>query len=274
MKYQSSLISYILLGVVIVGIAIGVYNWGVPMLQKSQMNTVISGINSQFSTLAEDIYSVGSTRSSKTTTLSLPTGTFTISSNKIVFTFSSPVTYYNPNIPVIPINYGFFISCTSNLTVNPGQTINLCGLPYIKAYHNGSYIILTDMNNVSIQLPLTNINDIITSAYVFNMIVNGSTVTFIPLYNSGIEGVTYFPPCIVSASQTENIIEYKVSCRPLYDIDTKVCKWYIIKPVGQTSSTGGNFRLSLQYNTEEISPTQYSTVCNQIHKIYIGVSII
>jgi len=72
MKLQSQLISYLLLGVIVVGLSIGVYEWGIPLIQKSQIRSTVDNVQNQLTPLAEAISSVVQSRGTQTVTLNLP----------------------------------------------------------------------------------------------------------------------------------------------------------------------------------------------------------
>ena len=273
MKLQANLISYLLLGLVIVGISIGVYEWGIPLLQKSQIKSTISNVQSELITLANSIQSVGENKGSQTVTLSLPSGSLNIYNNLIQYSLNVPTLYYNPNIPVIPINYNIYTPCNYNNTLTLGQQIELCGIPGLYAYANSTNIVITDVNNNTLVLPLENINNVITQYFVFNIRVNGNEVQFIPQYNTGIVGSSFYPACLVTAAQSGKIINYQISCRPLYNPQTGQCTWIVIQPFGQTGMTiqaSANVNINLQYSGLSIINNPESTICNQL--IYINVS--
>ena len=74
MKLQSQLISYLLLGAIVVGLSMGVYEWGVPLIQKSQIRSTVDNVQNQLTPLAEAISSVVQSRGTQTVTLNLPKG--------------------------------------------------------------------------------------------------------------------------------------------------------------------------------------------------------
>ncbi|MGC9133013.1 MAG: hypothetical protein ACP5GJ_01240 [Nanopusillaceae archaeon] len=276
MKLQSNLISYLLLGLIIVGVSVGVYEWGIPILQKSQIRSTIDSIQSQLSSLANAIQNVGENKGSRTLSLSLPSGSINIYNNLIQYSFQSPVLYYNPNIPAIPLNFNIYIPCTVNNTLTVGNQTNLCGIPGLYASANSTNINITDVNNNTLILPLSNANDIITQYFVFNIRVSGGTIQFIPLFNTGIAGSSLYPACLLVASQTNNIINYQIECRPIYNPQTGQCTWIIIKPtgnVGYTSQSGANLNVNLQYGGLNIINNPNSTVCNQLVYIYVDASL-
>ncbi len=273
MKLQSNLISYLLLGLVIVGVSIGVYEWGIPLLQKSQIRSTIDNIQSQLVSLANAIQSVGESKGSQTVTLSLPPGSINIYNNLISYSFQSPVLYYNPNILAIPINYNVYIPCTGNTSLNINQSMDLCNIPGLNVSTNSTNIIINDVNNVTRVLPLSSINNVITQYFVFNIRVNGNVVQFIPQYNTGIAGSSFYPACLLTATQNNKIIEYQISCRPLYNPQTGQCIWFVIQPVGQTGMTtqkSTNININLQYSGLSIVNNPISTICNQL--IYVNIS--
>ena len=275
MKIQANLISYILLGLVIIGVSIGVYEWGIPILQKSQIRSTIINIQNQLTDLANSIQSVGESKGSQIVTLSLPTGSLNIYNNLIQYSFNSPTIYYNPNVLAIPINYNIYLPCNVNNTLTINQPpMELCGIPGMLAYANSTNIVIEDVNNNTLVLPLQNIDNVITQYYVFDIKVSGDTVQFVPEYNTGIAGSSLYPACLVTASQFNNIINYQISCRPLLNIQTGQCTWIVINPTGQTginTQVSTNINVNLQYSGLTIVNNPLSTVCNQL--IYINVSV-
>jgi len=280
MKLQSQLISYLLLGVIIVGLSVGVYEWGVPLIQKSQIRSTVNDIQSQLTSLAEAIPSVVQSRGSQTVTLNLPKGSLSIYNNLIQYSFQSPTIYYNPSISVITINYNEYIPCNVNNSISiPSSgynSIQLCGIPNFIVEVNSSNIIIQDVNNNTLILPLTSTNNVITQYFDFNIKVQNNNVVFIPQYNTGIEGSPSYPECLLSATQLSGVIQYQITCRPMYNPQNRQCEWIIIEPTGQTSTTtnGNSININLQYNGLNIINNPNSTVCNQLVYYYVQASIV
>ena len=279
MKLQSQLISYLLLGVIVVGLSIGVYEWGIPLIQKSQIRSTVDNVQNQLTPLAEAISSVVQSRGTQTVTLNLPKGSISIYNNLIQYSFQAPVIYYNPSISVVPINYNIYIPCNVNNTISiPSSgynSIQLCGIPNLIAEVNSSNIIIQDVNNNTLILPLANSN-IITQYFDFNIKVQNNNVLFVPQYNTGVSGVSYYPECLLSAAQLSGIIQYQISCRPMYNPQNGQCEWIIIEPTGQTSATtnGNSVNINLQYQGLNIVNNPNSTVCNQLVYYYVQASIV
>jgi len=279
MKLQSQLISYLLLGVIVVGLSIGVYEWGVPLIQKSQIKSTVDNIQNQLTPLAEAISSVVQSRGTQTVTLNLPKGSINIYNNLIQYSFQAPVIYYNPSISVVPINYNIYIPCNVNNTISiPSSgynSIQLCGIPNLIVKVNSSNIIIQDVNNNTLILPLASSN-VITQYFDFNINVQNNNVLFVPQYNTGISGVSYYPECLLSAAQLSGLIQYQISCRPMYNPQNGQCEWIIIEPTGQTSATtnGNSVNINLQYQGLNIVNNPNSTVCNQLVYYYVQASIV
>jgi hypothetical protein len=279
MKLQSQLISYLLLGAIVVGLSMGVYEWGVPLIQKSQIKSTVDNVQNQLTPLAEAISSVVQSRGTQTVTLNLPKGSISIYNNLIQYSFQAPVIYYNPSISVVPINYNIYIPCNVNNTISiPSSgynSIQLCGIPNLIAEVNSSNIIIQDVNNNTLILPLANSN-IITQYFDFNINVQNNNVLFVPQYNTGVSGVSYYPECLLSATQLSGIIQYQISCRPMYNPQNGQCEWIIIEPTGQTSATtnGNSVNINLQYQGLNIVNNPNSTVCNQLVYYYVQASIV
>jgi len=280
MKLQSQLISYLLLGAIVVGLSMGVYEWGVPLIQKSQIRSTVDNVQNQLTPLAEAISSVVQSRGTQTVTLNLPKGSISIYNNLIQYSFQAPVIYYNPSISVVPINYyKTYIPCNVNNTISiPSSgynSIQLCGIPNLIAEVNSSNIIIQDVNNNTLILPLANSN-IITQYFDFNINVQNNNVLFVPQYNTGVSGVSYYPECLLSATQLSGIIQYQISCRPMYNPQNGQCEWIIIEPTGQTSATtnGNSVNINLQYQGLNIVNNPNSTVCNQLVYYYVQASIV
>jgi hypothetical protein len=280
MKLQSQLIGYLLLGLIVVGLSIGIYEWGIPLIQKSQIRSTVNDIQNQLTSLAEPIQSVVQSRGSQTVTLTLPKGSLNIYNNLIQYSFQSPVIYYNPSISVVPINYNIYIPCDVNNSISiPSSgynSIQLCGIPNLIVKVNSSNIIIQDVNNNTLILPLVNINNVITQYFDFNIKVQNNSVLFIPQYNTGIAGVSYYPECLLSATQLDGIIQYQIACRPMYNPQNGQCEWIIIEPTGETSTTtnGNSINVNLQYNGLSIVNNPNSTVCNQLIYYYVQASIV
>jgi hypothetical protein len=280
MKLQTQLISYLLLGVIIVGLSIGIYEWGIPLIQKSQIKSTIDNIQNQLNSLSEAISSVVQSRGTQTVTLNLPKGSLNIYNNLIQYSFQAPVVYYNPSISIIPINYNIYIPCNVNNTISiPSSgynSIQLCGIPDLIAKVNSSNIIIQDVNNNTLILPLVNTDNVITQYFDFNINVQNNNVSFIPQYNTGIAGVSYYPECLLSATQLSGIIQYQITCRPMYNPQNGQCEWIIIEPAGQTSITanGNPININLQYNGLNVINNPNSTVCNQLIYYYVQASIV
>jgi len=279
MKLQSQLISYLLLGAIVVGLSMGVYEWGVPLIQKSQIRSTVDNVQNQLTPLAEAISSVVQSRGTQTVTLNLPKGSISIYDNLIQYSFQVPLIYYNPSISVVPINYKTYIPCNVNNTISiPSSgynSIQLCGIPNLIAEVNSSNIIIQDVNNNTLILPLANSN-IITQYFDFNINVQNNNVLFVPQYNTGVSGVSYYPECLLSATQLSGIIQYQISCRPMYNPQNGQCEWIIIEPTGQTSATtnGNSVNINLQYQGLNIVNNPNSTVCNQLVYYYVQASIV
>jgi len=280
MKLQSELISYLLLGLIVVGLSIGIYEWGIPLIQKSQIRSTVNDIQSQLNSLVEAIPSVVQSRGSQTVTLTLPKGSLSIYNNLIQYSFQSPVIYYNPSISVVTINYNAYVPCDVNNSISiPSSgynSIQLCGIPNFIVEVNSSNIIIQDVNNNTLILPLVNINNVITQYFDFNIKVQNNSVIFIPQYNTGIAGVPSYPECLLSATQLSGVIQYQVACRPMYNPQNRQCEWIIIEPTGETSTTtnGNSINVNLQYNGLNIVNNPNSTVCNQLVYYYVQASIV
>jgi len=279
MKLQSQLISYLLLGVIVVGLSIGVYEWGIPLIQKSQIRSTVDNVQNQLTPLAEAISSVVQSRGTQTVTLNLPKGSISIYDNLIQYSFQVPLIYYNPSISVVPINYNIYIPCNVNNTISiPSSgynSIQLCGISNLIAEVNSSNIIIQDVNNNTLILPLASSN-VITQYFDFNIKVQNNNVLFVPQYNTGVSGVSYYPECLLSAAQLSGIIQYQISCRPMYNPQNGQCEWIIIEPTGQTSTTtnGNSVNINLQYQGLNIVNNPNSTVCNQLVYYYVQASIV
>jgi len=280
MKLQSQLVSYLLLGLIVVGLSVGIYEWGLPLIQKSQLGSTVNSIQGQLTSLAEAISSVAQSRGSQTITLNLPKGSLNIYNNLIQYSFQAPVIYYNPTISVVPINYNIYIPCSVNNTISVPSSgynsIQLCGIPNLIVKVNSSNIIIQDVNNNTLILPLVSTNNVITQYFVFNINVQNNNVSFIPQYNTGISGLSYYPECLLSAAQLSGIIQYQVACRPMYNPQTGQCEWIIIEPTGQTSTitNGNSVNVNLQYKGLNVINNPNSTVCNQLVYYYVQASVV
>jgi len=280
MKLQSQLISYLLLGLIVVGLSVGIYEWGIPLIQKSQIKSTIDNIQNQLNSLAEAISSVVQSRGSQTITLNLPKGSLSIYNNLIQYSFQTSITYYNPSISIVPINYNRYITCNVNNTISVPSSgynsIQLCGIPNFIVKVNSTNIIIQDVNNNTLILPLRSTDNVITQYFDFNINVQNNNVVFVPKYNTGMAGVSYYPECLLSATQTSGIIQYQITCRPMYNPQNKQCEWIIIEPTGQTSTTtnGNPININLQYKGLNVINNLNSTVCNQLVYYYVQASVV
>ncbi len=280
MKLQSHLIGYLLLGAIIVGLAIGIYEWGIPLIQKSQIRSTVDNVQNQLATLADALSSVVQSRGSQTVTLTLPKGSLSIYDNLIQYSFQTPVNYYNPSISVIPINYNIYIPCNVNNTVSVPlsgyNSIQLCGIPNLIVKVNSSNIIIQDINNNTLILPLVSTKNVITQYFNFNIIVQNNVVSFIPQHNVGLSGVPHYPKCLLSATQLSGIIQYQIECRPMYNPQNGQCELIIIEPVGQTSvnTNGNSVNVNLQYKRLETINNPNSTICKQLVYYYVQASVV
>jgi hypothetical protein len=280
MKLQSQLISYLLLGLIVVGLSVGIYEWGIPLIQKSQIGSTINNIQNQLNSLAEAIQSVVQSRGSQTITLNLPKGSLNIYNNLIQYSFQTSITYYNPSISIVPINYNIYIPCNVNNTISVPSSgynsIQLCGIPNLIVKVNSTNIIIQDVNNNTLILPLVSTDNVITQYFDFNINVQNNNVAFVPQYNTGIAGVSYYPECLLSATQISGTIQYQITCRPMYNPQNKQCEWIIIEPTGQTSITtnGNSININLQYKGLNIINNPNSTVCNQLVYYYVQASVV
>jgi hypothetical protein len=230
--------------------------------------------------LSEAISSVVQSRGSQTITLNLPKGSLNIYNNLIQYSFQAPIIYYNPTISVVPINYNIYIPCSVNNTISVPSSgynsIQLCGIPNLIVEVNSSNIIIQDVNNNTLILPLVSTNNVITQYFVFNINVQNNNVSFIPQYNTGRSGSSYYPECLLSAAQLSGIIQYQVACRPMYNPQTGQCEWIIIEPAGQTSTitNGNSVNVNLQYKGLNVINNPNSTVCNQLVYYYVQASVV
>lgn len=272
----SEYISFLLLGIIILGISSSLYLWGVPIIQKNTLNGNMQNVEQQLITLANDIQNIGINGGQTSLQLSIPTGTLSESQNSIVYTLSLPSSshlYYNPIIRSIPVNYNVFYPCYANNTLTIGQKINLCDYPGLYAYANSTDIVIYDkLYNSSLILPLGNYYYVITSGYVFNIQYQNNEIIFYPLYNTGLYGNSNYPACIINVQQIQDIVQYNLECRPLYDPQTKLCYWIFIQPSGSLSLTGnGVAQISSQGTT--ISNSYKSTICKAVEVIDVQVSL-
>lgn len=273
MKAAAELVNYVILGVIVLALAIGVYMWGYPMLQKSQVKGSMEQLSKVFTDIANLISSVGTNGGQSSMSVDLGRSSISININNIKYQTTISVSYFNPNIGKVPINYKVYYPCSTNTTLQIGSTINLCGFPGLYASANSTNIIINDtIFGGYLVLPLGSYNNVITSTFVFDVIYNGgSTITFVPRYNTGLYGSSQFPPCIVDAYQSSDVVFMEVSCRPLVDVNSRTCYWIKIVPEGSTSGTGKVNIYAINRGYTITKPL--STVCDNLQIINVGVSV-
>lgn len=277
MKNQSDILGYMLLGIVVTAIAIGVYLWGAPLIQKSALRAQVNNMEGQLSSLADSIEQVGFNGGEKYITISgnqMSSGTLTGSEIFVDINYGSQ--YYAKLPYPIPINYNGYYPCNqSNIILIPSSGYNstdLCGYPGLYAYVNSTdFIIYDPIVGENFTFSNQNYQYLITSIYTFKVLYNGNSITFIPLYNSGIYGYSEYPACIVDGVTVGTTVDYTVQCRPLYDLSSEVCHWIQMQVLG--SSTSNSITYNIVYKGSSLSTNVYSTVCNEVKYYYLDVYI-
>ncbi|HIP89988.1 MAG TPA: hypothetical protein EYH22_00315 [Candidatus Nanopusillus sp.] len=278
-RSQSQIIGYVALAALITGITLGVYFWGVPVMEKSRAVEAVSSVELQLSRLADFIGEAGLKGIDKSLDF-LYSGRLEISSNKISYTIEIPLAIYASNYNLVPINYKFFFKCSSNNTVSPGSSVYLCGNKKLLATANNTHLIIKDLfYNKTIILPKGNHKDIIVQVYVFDITWDGVRYTFIWKGNVGYLGFEDNPPCLVNAlvsgSGDSQVITYDLSCRPLLDPQTRKCIWIKIIPQGQTGVSGeGTVTFNIKFTDSKIKDySAKSTICDYLEEKIVAVSI-
>lgn len=273
MKNQQNFIGYILLGVIVVGVAISVYMWGIPIVQKSSYRAQINAIESQISDLANSISSAAFEGTSKTYTISgSKMNVYSSEKNRLEISVDIGTRYYLTTAE-IPINYNIFIRCDPAHTIVPigGSEENLCGYTGLRVTTNSTHFKIYDpIIGKEKVFPLGNYEMLITSIYTFKVSYDGSSIKFTPTALTGIYGDKNYPPCIINALQTENIITYKLQCRPLFSFERDEC--YLVEPYYNGASSGNKIGFSIIYKESRVNQT-YSTVCSSLRIYKVDVNI-
>jgi len=273
MRSQEEIIGYVLLGAVVLGIALGVYNYVVPMIQKSYAKNIVLSAESEMSNFAEKISKTAFDFGVSTFQLNLQNSYLEIYPNYVQLKIKVPIQYYS-SITQVPINYDEYIFCP-NYTFNLSYSGSICNdNSYINVTINAtndSFTIIDGISGNNITLPLTNLTNVITSRYVFDIIYDGSTIKFIPRYPTGVYGLS--PPCIVNAIQIGGDVTYELTCRPVVNLENGLCYWIKISPYG-VSSTQVSAQTVISIAYRSYSDVSYnSTICNSVREIYTDLSI-
>jgi len=273
MRSQEQIIGYVLLGVVILGIALAVYNYVVPMMQKSYAKNVVLSVESKLSSLADQISKTSFDFGVSTFQLDVQNSYLEINPNSIQLKIKSPIQYYSSSVRV-PINYDEYIFCP-NYTFSLFYSGRICNdNSYINVTINAAtnrFTLIDEITGNNVTLQLGNYTNVITSRYVFDVIYDGSTIRFIPRYSTGIYGIS--SPCIVSAVQIGEDVIYELVCRPVVNLENRICYWIKVSPYG-LSATQISSRATLSISYRSFSDTSYiSTVCNIVREIYTDISI-
>jgi len=276
-RLQTQIVNYVLLSSVVLGIALGVYLWAGPIIEKNQARNTINNLEIALSELAKEIENVALLETISSYSINF-NGRVEVKENKIILAIETPIEYYTTIIDRIPINYVDVGGCYVNNTVSKNDDIfvELCGDSSLLVKANYTTIFINDtMNNKTLSLPIGNYKDIIIKNYVFDIINRIDDVVFI--WKSGL-GYGESPICIIDARSYKSgntiVIEYTLSCRPVLDLRTHKCLWIKIVPsgtVGKISTGETIFRIS--YNSKRIVIPN-STVCSYLEEKLVGVSVI
>ncbi|MEM1634424.1 MAG: hypothetical protein QW714_01745 [Nanopusillaceae archaeon] len=275
MRYQEQIISYVLLGAVIVGIAIAVYSYVVPMIQKSHVRNLVVYLEKNVNNLADAISSTGLRYGRTSFELEVSNAFLEIRHNLIRLKLNTPLQYYSSFVKV-PINYNEISICYNySFPIITGVNYSICfdnSMLNLLFLNNGNMIIYDNLANNSLILPVGNNINVITSLFVFDINYNGTHVIFIPKYPVGLYG--YSPACIANAYQTATDLYYEITCRPLVDLYNKLCYWVIISPYLRSSTTIDR-KTSLTINYDSYYDEKYnSTVCDTVRIINLQISIV
>ncbi|MEM4757787.1 MAG: hypothetical protein QW184_01375 [Nanopusillaceae archaeon] len=274
MRSQEQLISYILLGVIIMGISIGVYNYVVPMIQKSYVRNFVTSLEKNLMDLADLISSTGLRYGRATYTLEAPGAKLEIVPDVLKIGIKSTIQYYTSYIRV-PINYNEPVVCYNNsFPIIIGSRYFLCSDDNkIEIYIlNEKNMIINDYSsNNSIIIPIRDHKDIITSLFVFDVVYNGTHIIFLAKKPTGYYKISQ--PCILNVYQIYENIYYEITCRPLVDISTRQCYWIRILPYQRSSMTLENkVTISISYNYYN-DVIIYSTICDRVRFIDLYLSL-
>jgi len=272
-RLQEQIIGYVLLGVIILGAALSIYNYVVPMIQKSYARNLVLSVESKLPSLADQISRTSLDYGVSSFQLDIQNSYLEIYPNNIQLKIKLPVQYYS-SLTKVPINYDEYIFCP-NYTFDLSYSGRICSEnSYINVTINittNSFTITDEISKSNITLRLGNYTNIITSKYVFDVIYDGSTIKFIPRYPTGV--YTLSPPCIVNAFQLEENVIYELICRPVVNLDNKLCYWIKILPYGLSATQiSSKAVLTISYRSHSDIPYN-STVCKNVREIYTDVRI-
>jgi len=279
-RSQAQIVGYIALAAAITGIAIGVYFWGTPIVQKNTVTSSINSIENSLTQLAKTIEDSGMKGISQSYTMSY-NGQLNIEPNKISLSINIPIALYTTNLHFIPINYKYLFMCDKNTTVYSGQSIYLCGNKQLIATLSGGVLTINDtFYGKSIQLPANGYyHNIIAQVYVFDIKCDGTKCRFFWKNNIGYTGVESTPACTVNAyvypfQKGENV-NYVISCRPVLDPETHKCIWIQIQPTGASSVSGsGSVTFSINYDSSKlVDYSKKSTVCKYMEYRTVDISL-
>jgi len=273
MRSQEQIIGYVLLGAVVLGIALAIYNYVVPMIQKSYAKNIILSAESKLSDFADKISKTSFGFGVSTFQLDIQNSYLEINPNYVQLKIKAPIQYYS-SITKVPVNYEEYIFCP-NYTFSLSYSGRICNdNSYINVTIDATankFTIIDEISGNNITLPLTNLTNVITSRYVFDIIYDGSTIKFIPRYPTGIYGLS--PPCIVNAVQIGNDVIYELTCRPVVNLENGLCYWIKVFPYS-VSATQISTKAVVSIAYRSYSEVSYnSTVCNNVREIYTDLSI-
>jgi len=273
MRAQEQIIGYVLLGAVVLGIALGVYNYVVPMIQKSYAKSIILSAESKLSDFADKISKTSFSFGVSTFQLDIQNSYLEIDPNYVQLKIKAPIQYYS-SITKVPINYEEYMFCP-NYTFDLSYSGRICNdNSYINVTVNlaaKSFTIIDEISGKRITLPLTNLTNVITSRYIFDIVYDGSTIKFIPRYPTGVYSLS--PPCIVNAVQIGSDVIYELTCRPVVNPENKLCYWIKVFPYG-VSATQISTKAIVSIAYRSYSDVSYnSTICNNVREIYTDLSI-
>ncbi|RIB35463.1 MAG: hypothetical protein BXU00_01720 [Candidatus Nanoclepta minutus] len=273
MRSQEQIVGYVLLGAVVLGVALTVYNYVVPLVQKSYVRNTLSSVESKLSDFADRISKTALDFGVSTFQLDIQNSYFEIDPDLIQLRIKIPIQYYS-SIVKVPVNYDEYTYCPND-TFTISYSGKLCSdRSHINiTISTGSFRIIDEISNKSVDLPLGNLNNVITSDYVFDIIYNGTHLRFLPRYPTGYYRTS--PPCIINALQLGGEVSYEITCRPIVNMENGQCFWIRLSPYG-VSATQITTKIPVVISYRRYYDNSYnSTVCsnNLVREIYVDISI-
>ena len=241
MKSQTTYLSYILLTGIAITLIAAAYFWGEPYLRKSKTTSEISGIEDSLNSIAKAVEEVIKTKEERI--VSLPGIAGNIYPNKIVFTYTAPVIYYNPA-------HSIYLNV---LDYKAEYYLNETGCYYNNLEIKNKAIIFTKNETLYVKCE------------------NGKLKVLAEVGRVGSD-----PYCIIKETSTvvgkNEIVNFEIFCRPMYDPYSGKCFFIDLIPEGKT---GGRVNgIKIRFGGKSIKMNIYAPNCTVIEEYKLYVSFI